>query len=562
MASINEKINYINETKGLIKDKLNDLGSEIDNETTFREYAEKIEDLYEEWPKTNDEDIAISLNNTKKAKMNLQLKGNTNQFTTTGKNLYNKYGDFNYPTTAYKDRTTLLDDGTIKTTANNASNSSRGIRLALTQNTRYTISAKLLSSNGSGADSIARIRVMGYSSSWTEITSFGYTEPDLKTKTFNSGSYTDWFISLNANGTIGPDYEAIYDKVQVELGEAATEYEPYTNGAAPNPDYPQNIEIVTGENIIEIKGVNLGKPVFDSHLYMAGRSPDRKVSSFNVATPGQIIKVKPNTNYTINGSFSDFGDSVIRVGEFIDKPKINDKDIGFHYGTSNVTFTTTAQTQYLLVYDIRQRDVTVNDLLICETQYANIFTPYAGISYSINLGNLKLCKYNENYQDYIYKENDKWYMHKEIESIDLDDLTWETRDWGFNGGQLANAKPAPNNNSTANLLCSCFINVTPNNVYHLIGDIDRGIAITMSKDLIARDINILSLENFNSKIQNQKLYYVLETPTNIEITDTTLITQLNILEQAISYNNQTNISQTNNDLPFIISASALLKNSN
>ena len=48
MASINEKINYINETKSLIKDRLNDLGSEINNETTFREYAEKIEDLYEE----------------------------------------------------------------------------------------------------------------------------------------------------------------------------------------------------------------------------------------------------------------------------------------------------------------------------------------------------------------------------------------------------------------------------------------------------------------------------------------------------------------------------------
>ena len=38
----------INETKSLIKDKLNDLGSEIEDETTFRDYAEKIENLYEE----------------------------------------------------------------------------------------------------------------------------------------------------------------------------------------------------------------------------------------------------------------------------------------------------------------------------------------------------------------------------------------------------------------------------------------------------------------------------------------------------------------------------------
>ena len=140
MASINEKLNYINETKSLIKDKLNDLGSEIENETTFREYAEKIEDLYEEWPKVNDEDTTITLNDTKKGKILLQLKGNINQFTTTGKNLYNKYGDFNYPTNAYTKGTYLLEDGTIKTTANNASNSSRGIRMFFKENTNYTIS--------------------------------------------------------------------------------------------------------------------------------------------------------------------------------------------------------------------------------------------------------------------------------------------------------------------------------------------------------------------------------------------------------------------------------------
>ena len=88
MASINEKLNYINETKSLIKDKLNDLGSEITNLTTFRDYTEKIEDLYEEWTRISDEDTIISLNNTKKGKIELILKGNTEQYTTTGKNKF------------------------------------------------------------------------------------------------------------------------------------------------------------------------------------------------------------------------------------------------------------------------------------------------------------------------------------------------------------------------------------------------------------------------------------------------------------------------------------------
>lgn len=38
-----------------------------------------------------------------------------------------------------------------------------------------------------------------------------------------------------------------------------------------------------------------------------------------------------------------------------------------------------------------------------------------------------------------------------------------------------------------------------------------------------------------------------------------LIDQLNLLEKAMSKDKQTNISQVNNDLPFVISASALKK---
>ena len=60
---------------------------------------------------------------------------------------------------------------------------------------------------------------------------------------------------------------------------------------------------------------------------------------------------------------------------------------------------------------------------------------------------------------------------------------------------------------------------------------------------------------------NTEVYYVLATPTNTEITYQPLIDQLNELEKAQSKDNQTNISQVNNNLPFIINATALMKNS-
>lgn len=48
MATI-DKLNYVNETKELIKNALNDLGAEISDENTFRSYVGKINDLYEEY---------------------------------------------------------------------------------------------------------------------------------------------------------------------------------------------------------------------------------------------------------------------------------------------------------------------------------------------------------------------------------------------------------------------------------------------------------------------------------------------------------------------------------
>ena len=49
MATI-DKLNYLNETKKLIKNALNDLGTETDDEDTFRSYVTKINELAEEYP--------------------------------------------------------------------------------------------------------------------------------------------------------------------------------------------------------------------------------------------------------------------------------------------------------------------------------------------------------------------------------------------------------------------------------------------------------------------------------------------------------------------------------
>ena len=49
MGTTTDKLNYLNATKGLIKDALNNLGAEITDETTFRGYIDKINDIYDEY---------------------------------------------------------------------------------------------------------------------------------------------------------------------------------------------------------------------------------------------------------------------------------------------------------------------------------------------------------------------------------------------------------------------------------------------------------------------------------------------------------------------------------
>lgn len=75
------------------------------------------------------------------------------------------------------------------------------------------------------------------------------------------------------------------------------------------------------------------------------------------------------------------------------------------------------------------------------------------------------------------------------------------------------------------------------------------------------DVSTNTLLNTWLSTHNTIIYFVLAIPTTIEITDSILIGQLEALKKAISYDKQTNINQTNNNLPFILNVSALKKNS-
>lgn len=450
MANINEKLNYINETKTLIKDKLNDLGSEIDNETTFRKYAEKIENLYEEWPKMNDEDTTITLNNTKKGKMNLQLKGNTNQFATTGKNIFN-YLDSSFQTAGKGEVDISIKDTVKLTCIETTTNTSLFYKTKIADNLLTNGITYIISSIGdNNVKQSLKLQLRNKDGSNAGLPSNNSIVYDNAYSLYVVGNP----LAINNSIVVEAGTSCTIKNIMVRVSTTDTTYEPYTGGiTSPNPDYPQDIEIVTGENTITISNED---------------------------------------------------------------------------NTENQTF-------------------------------------------NIDLGNLELYKI-KNLQDYIYELNNKWFIYNNSGKILLDGInkkfenkhsTITSENKGFYKALLPNKNETYSSGAT-DVAYSNYYKLVDGTASNAFNNNDYGMWWQNTGESVYFILNETSLTDANNwlKTHNTLVYYILATPVITEITDTTLINQLNNLKNAFSYNNNTNILQMNENLPFIINVTALMKNSN
>lgn len=153
--------------------------------------------------------------------------------TVTGKNLFNKYGDFTYGST--NNRTSLQSDGTILSTSNFGGNRSSGLLIGnIKSNTDYTISGILVSADGTSIKNNAIIQVLTASNTPIKYCyiNTSVTKPYNFSFTFNSGENTSFWISLNGwNSTGEGTTNTIFDNIQLEEGTQATPYEEYKSNS-------------------------------------------------------------------------------------------------------------------------------------------------------------------------------------------------------------------------------------------------------------------------------------------------------------------------------------------
>lgn len=188
-------------------------------------------------------------------------------------------------------------------------------------------------------------------------------------------------------------------------------------------------------------------------------------------------------------------------------------------------------------------------------------------TYTIDLGSIELCKIGD-YQDYIYKSGDDWYVHKEVGKLTLSGSVDES--WG-----VGNSTGSPDclyctsaildslSLSTGGIQiwakCSHFTNagkgltsgITDNISEFTIGTSTSRLRILVRKEIATNKATWDSWLSTNNPI----IYYSLATPTDTKITDQTLIGQLESVNQWATRYGYTESVQGN--LPIILSKATI-----
>lgn len=169
-------------------------------------------------------------------------------------------------------------------------------------------------------------------------------------------------------------------------------------------------------------------------------------------------------------------------------------------------------------------------------------------NYTIDLGSTELCKIG-NYQDYVYKSGNDWYVHKATGNVVLDgsnDETWGVSNSGtpnffYRYQYLTNAKiPA---DGVSNIALKTGINSSNTN---------QGFDYIASGELRIRYGTQKTVSEWRSFLSStpMTLYYPLATPTDTQITDATLVGQLDAIHQFLTrYGYSATVS---GNLPLII----------
>lgn len=549
---------------------LENLGADLTNvNKNIQNIRTCLDNIYDNLPKTTGEGSNLSLT-TLKGRINVDdILGDTEQDSTTGKNLFiPKVSSGTRPTglsyNVHQDGT-FEATGTINGDAQTAFILSEDIDYTNYFDQDMTLSCGYATTGNIGAitcnlldenKTLVRANAFNIDSGRTEVTRH------LTTTEFPTAKYIRWafYIPNNMSGTT----INIKGKMQLEKGSSATSFEPYTNGASPNPTYPQDINVVTGTQEVLVQNKNLCNGQFRQGGWHDNAGKTRIMTSQNLV-------IRKGTTLTISTTLDT---TQYKYGVVVGKlpyPQTTNPNIydsGWLTSSSKTfTFNVTGYDIGYLAINVATSDgngnISPNDIASAtwQIEYGSTATSYVEHqeqTKTLHLGDIELCKIGT-YQDRIYKNNDKWYIEKNIKKLILNGSE------GWNTARTTSPYiyviQVANYMRTNELVCmSNYFKGVANGTYGSMtnNEIKFRYYTDTSKDMYICSSNFTTLADFKTWLgtHNTEVRYVLATPTYTEITNETLLNELNELEKMMSYNGQTNISVSGN-LPMILDVSAL-----
>lgn len=477
----------------------------------------------------------------------VEMLGATSQTTYTGRNLFNAFANYkagqSYPHNGIT--YTFNADGSIKVKGT-ASGLSYVNLWGSIVNDYTTVKLTLPStySVGSWTDSNIKLSCRATSGTYFDI----YKGSGATTGNYGGTAVGAFYLQVPGGANVD---ETIYP--QIVSGSTLPEFEPYVGGTtSPNPYYPQTVQTVTGEQTITISDgdsqsqeylVSIGKNLFNESIHIGYIDTDgvehtettsRCVSNF--------VSIKPSTQYTLNAEPPAGVSKTVQCLVFY---YTDSSYIGYtaSWASMSFTFTTPSGATRLKVV-FRYSDNTA----VTPTSFTNIQIE-RGSTATTYEPPIELCKIGT-YQDYIYKSGNDWFLRKNTWKVVYDG----SENWYYNSGNknliytyngssyFPTGTTYVNYSSGGTIACDYF-EARPQG-----SGMQSGWSYAESPNIMICNYdgktNFDSSANFKTWLGTHPMtvYYQLDTPYDTQITDATLIAQLEALLGADTYNGQTLVS--------------------
>ena len=365
----------------------------------------------------------------------LKVFGKTEQKTTTGKNLLPTLTDITKNGISFS----VQSDGGIRIKGSDTAGGMFIVHTGIDKTMTGTFTFSM--GNSSAVGDHLQIRLMESNSAQISnaVTNIQATEANAKrTFTLNNQYVYGWAIRV---GT-GVDYDTVIYP-QLEVGAAATAWEPYTGGIpSPSPEYPQALESV-GDVTVTVAGKNLlDLSAFESNDKCSVEIRDNRITLVALATDWYYCYstkqvLAPSRKYTVSAVVKSNGSSPQRRIRIKDKDGniLGDTGILSTDGATSRTFTTTANGEIDIEFGVNfekgLQTVTYSNVQLEIGSTATAYEPYKGGTLLISTPNGLPGIWDSGSQKWICDEVDfeKGVYVQRVEQILLDG----SEEWMDNG---------------------------------------------------------------------------------------------------------------------------------